>query len=611
MTTESKSTDPRPDIIQALDYVSSCSLGKALRDLTERNGKEGLNSEIARSVCHLCVEIMLSGSERACIQLVRILDCVLEGTLDELCANAALGCLCKSDLVVPTLISNICLMPGSDPYSAISQWGCVCGSACILARRICMGKSPFELAIESLNFTALEKILENRNPKRIEYMWFVKAFRKRKGADLTVETLKRYFPEKDYSESFALAEIVAHFTDAKEGRISVMPVERIGMLGRLARQSLPDLKGLDGLPILFTVAETAVSVSGRDIILQFLIDMKVKVPETLLESVVVSNPSFWISQNNTLDTSPVNFSGWHVSEKFLRISSHIIRSHIDSCCCCCKACFRWRSSNPDLLMQWLDTVTNMEYSNRIFPGYKLLELVKSGDELSAISLTKNADMSVTDARGNTVIHLASNVEILRKAFKNGIDVNAVNKDGWSPLDCAIIACDSPKITLLISFARATFSSFALERLCGLLDGNPSVLSAIQKAARDIHFDTPKPRLNSEIDKLKRRVALEKDKSMRVSAEADNLKAQINQHIRKAESLECEKHLLERQLKEMQNCLHEQETRECSVCMDIRWDTALPCGHCFCFPCANAVCKDFCPVCSQASNSNFIRLFNCR
>jgi hypothetical protein len=608
----------------ALENYTTPQIREFVTELSSSYGPADFGAFIADSVYHLSVEIMLSDSTGAYFKLCRIFDQVFKiDNLDGLYSNAALACLCKSALLAPDPITKLLRIPQTDPFLPIDKWVCVCGSACSLGKRLCAGKSPFELGLEALNFEALEKMLSIRAGK-LQYMQIFHLYRHREQSaphERTLETVKKYFPEKDNSVLYACAEIVAILTDGKEGRISAFPVDRVGMLGRTARQELPDLHGSDGRRIAHTVAETGASVLGRDVIFKFLMDMKITVPTDLLESVVFENPDFWKSQSACIDSCPANvITGYNLSAKFLRICTHIL----SSCDCQCACCLKWNAEKDSLerLAVWLDVVTKNEWTTRIFPGYKLLDLVKSGTDLQnsseCIALAKVANLSsVLDAQGNTVLHFARNIEVLRIAVAQSDSdvIDATNFEGRTPLDCAIVACDLDKVHFLLSEARARLTWVGLERVCELVDGNYPLLNAIKNCIKDIDIEKPKTSLIAEVKKLQHRLAREKASAKRKTAQLDMEVTSLTNEIRHqrvyTEQLENEKKLLKSEIDRISTDYIEQEARECVVCMERRWDTALVCGHCFCIECAESVCKQRCPVCSTPSSSQFIRLFNCR
>ena len=612
--------ESRAILRRSLENDSPSSLRRVVEDLSSRLGQGRWESFLGELVYHLCIEIMLESSERAYFLVSRIFDQVLVGELEGLFANASLGCLCKSELLVPSLVAKLVSMSETEPFTAISEWVCGCGSGCSLGSRLCVGKSAFELGIMSFNYKAIDKILEG--PKKLtdlDYRLLVPLFRKGDGVarSSTIGVLHRYYPVENQSVCYAAAELIAVLKDVREGRIGGFPVEHVGALGRRAREILGDLVDKNR-SILLIVAETGALVPGRDVIFRFLIDMKVNPPPNLLEDLIVSNPDFWVSQNTATDSCPANAFAWgaavHLSSKFFRSCSHILSYYTT---CQCPPCHRWRSTQScsiDRLRVWLDTVTRGEWGLGKHAGFQLLETLKARGDVDG---WQGADLSVSDAQGNTVLHLAGNINLISDAVSQGIDVNLKNNGGRTPLECAIVECDVAKIRFLISHAHAQLTSFCIERLCGLMDGNPSLLSCIKAAAQDLNLEKPKPSLVAEIGKLQHRLVSDrisgKRKLERIEAkhscQLDELKAEMNAKI---EQLELEKSKLNRQIDKMRANALEEETRECSVCMETRWDTALLCGHCFCFSCANAVCKQLCPICSQPSSpSQFIRLFNCK
>jgi hypothetical protein len=270
----------------------------------------------------------------------------------------------------------------------------------------------------SFNYMAIEKILES--PKKLtdlDYRWLVPLFRKGSGVSesSTIEVLHSYYPVENQSVCYAAAELIAVLKDVKEGRMAAFPVEHVGALGRRAREILGELVD-QNRSILLMVAETPASVAGRDVIFRFLIDMKVNPPPTLLEDVVVSSADFWVSQSTATDSSPANTFAWdssvHLSSKFFRTCSHIL----SSCSTCyCPVCHQWRSKEAcsiERLSVWLDTVTKGEWGLGKNAGFKLLESLKAGEE---VDHWESADLSISDAEGNTVLHLAGNVNLISSA----------------------------------------------------------------------------------------------------------------------------------------------------------------------------------------------------
>jgi uncharacterized protein (DUF2225 family) len=110
---------------------------------------------------------------------------------------------------------------------------------------------------------------------------------------------------------------------------------------------------------------------------------------------------------------------------------------------------------------------------------------------------------------------------------------------------------------------------------------------------------------SKISQLEIAIAIATSDKRKLEDEKDSLRDKV-QKLEKAKSKESARWEAERQQLE-----NDREGRECTLCMERHWDTALPCGHCYCSVCSKLLCSQKCPTCDKATRGKFIKLFNCR
>jgi chromosome segregation ATPase len=203
-------------------------------------------------------------------------------------------------------------------------------------------------------------------------------------------------------------------------------------------------------------------------------------------------------------------------------------------------------------------------------------------------------------------------------------------------------------------------------LCGLVEGNRELLRAVERSTHVLTMYKPDANVSLELMRTKQRLVNERaanrqkiqrlehehetalvnivnESEKRVEAQANaytgtvqslradlavalanssateqevaqerSRRAQLEARLAVAEEAakKLEKARSKRDL-EIKDLKAERETRECSLCMAVDWDTALTCGHCYCFSCVKGTCKETCPTCRKKTGGEFIKLFNCR
>jgi hypothetical protein len=631
-------------------------------ELLEQEWSNRLND----SIFHISVEVLLGEFERSSFILHRMLGLVEPGALDTGAMISALACLVRCTSPSYPGIMDRFLHPSSiDPYTDIDGWCCRCSSNCSLAYKMCIGNSLMGLALHSGNTTAVERLLSLRPPPK-DFSLFSLAFKKTRSLspDQVNEThilVSNVFAEE---EAFISAcRLLAVLEDARANFIDAIPIEQVGLWGRSARHLLPSLKSSDGSCLLSMISGIRASVSGRDVVFRFLLDMKVSPSSPkILENALRNNPSFWTPQST--GSSPPLMLGIDadLSPSFLRMFCHI-----DTCMCTCGICRKWREEGS---LNELRSFMQMRAGPKLDGYYLMCELGQFAiNKMVCLGyIERGADLTVTDNLGNTVCHLASDIEILELLAKKGADFNTVNSKGSSPLESAIFRGDMHKIQFLISFCRCTLSVKSLSRIFAIVDSNAELFKLMQSSLSAV--GTLEPNAGLEIHKLRQRLSLEKQSSKKRLKEMeiehmqaiDDLKRAQLQEIteisnsfgeevknihdsmqskllaiaeleEKANQLTLEKSTLERErdeLKERSMKIErirskeiakreverrvietERETRECPLCMESLWDTALLCGHCYCSHCIKAACTESCPTCAKKTSGKFIRLFNCR
>ena len=632
---------------------------------------------LERCLVHLSVDALLTDSPRADFLLYRLLERVVDTELDPVAIGCAFACTCRITAPrYPGVVDKLLTVVKADPYMVIERWYCLCSSSCSVAKRMCISKTPASLAIQSLNHIALERILwlhKAEFPLSPDFL--LPVFRKSlrfnpEQVAMTCEVIATFFPEPEHVELYAASRLLAVLTDAKEGVISALPVEQIGLWGRTCRLMLPTLMGQDMQPLAVLAGLIDAAVTGRDVVYRFLIDMRVdtrsvdKNNKSLPEIAILENPSFWFSQ--TKNSSPASAIACELTPFLLRRFCHL--SSFMMMECACTLCCLWRSKSECFpgLAEWIHsgTVDRPE----LVSGYSLLEILKQAEVdvgKARILLENGASVTVTDAQGNSALHIATHLELLQLIAARELDVNLENFWGRTPLDTAIADGNAAKAAFLMQECRAVLTGFGLERLCGLMEGNRDLLRAVESSVRSVTMHKPDPNVYLELQKVKHRLAIEQSASkqkvqrmeshheaalMAVMTETQKLEAQSSAHVAALQSIRAELavavdslNIVEKQLDETANAKSQLETqlvhveeslkklekvrskrelefkqmqadrdaRECSLCMAVDWDTALNCGHCYCLTCAKETCKETCPTCRKKTNGKFIKLFNCR
>ncbi len=488
----------------------------------------------------------------------------------------------------------------------------------------------------------------------------------------TREVMIKIFPEKENLEIYAGAKLIAILEDGRTGVLEFLPIEEVGLFGRTARQLVGGLTSLDGKSsILFLVAGTDSTIPGRDSIFRFLLDMRVPVSvldkggRSIVEFAFRENPSFWLSQAvsgsspacallGRVDVPPI------VYRSFFHLQEFRQRCH-------CKTCSLW-SANPacyEALHDWIRQYASVD-EGITYSGYEIIHHLQFKREREAIDLVKKGGLlTVTDSVGNTALHLASDVDLLQLLVEKGADPNWKNASGRTPLDMAVIKGDIQKFSFLLKQCHCLVTCTSLERICSLVEGNAELFRVFRDSLRHITLQPPRPSADLEIAKLKSALQEEIDYRKRKidslkrerQIELDNLTLQHHAQIqestklaqtamkklgdenrtmftkngelesrvavltkrytaleelnksseKKARHRESQLAQLEQELKTLRR---ECEDRDCPLCMEREWNTALMCGHCYCRGCVEAACKEKCSICNKKTSGKFIELYNC-
>lgn len=108
------------------------------------------------------------------------------------------------------------------------------------------------------------------------------------------------------------------------------------------------------------------------------------------------------------------------------------------------------------ILAWIDEDPKRINAQSGHDGYTLLNVVvdhRYDDKLARLAfikelLARNANVNLANNQGNTPLHQAEDVEILRLLLERGADVHAKNKEGQTPLDISISACEEKGTTNL-------------------------------------------------------------------------------------------------------------------------------------------------------------------
>jgi len=274
------------------------------------------------SIFHLTTELLCTESERAAYLLHRVLEAFGHHDFSVSVSMSAFGSTCRSTVPsYPSIIDKFLAIKGVDPFGTIRDWPCSCSSTCVLARKMCVGRVPVELAVHGMNNTALQQIYSTISERFLDSRFLSPVFRQNPRFPMDQVTKVRgiisaVFSESDNSEIFSVAKLLATLEDGRAGILPSLPIEEIGLHARSARDLLPNLNSLDGASsILFLVAGTKDTVAGRDVIFRFLLDMRVsptvvnKQNQSLLEFAFRENLSFWTSQSRTVSSPALAIEG--------------------------------------------------------------------------------------------------------------------------------------------------------------------------------------------------------------------------------------------------------------------------------------------------------------
>lgn len=484
------------DEVPAIELLRLAQMQVRLEDWTELTGNV---------LFHLCVEIVSDlPNSISHIYLHRFSQLLISKEMPPRWRDAALACLSRAtNPVHPVIFDRILFGMDADP-TTVPHWPCECSSMCCLARKMCEGSTAVDLAIRSYNFSALERILFRRSdasPSSCQAI--VPLFRqnKRVTAEVRESTLSVFsacFPESTCPELYAAARLIAILCDGRDGVLEALPVEKVGICGRAARGMLSDLSTEDGDPILFVLAGTPLSKSGRDVLVKFLVDIKVPVTVVnrkgfnILEYAVTTEPSFWVPQNGRGESSPAATIQGYAKElatcRFFRSCAHISTSTG----CKCKLCSKWKSAHTQALAnlhEFLESVTDGLWVNSMLPGYTLLDMLKGyqPSDLPRISalISKGADLTVTDRAGNTALHLGSEKVIVEQLLSSKANVDALNSAGMTPLDCSLVSGEFEKADILIRSVHASITAHGMERLVAIFESTGDVPRRIKKAIQDV------------------------------------------------------------------------------------------------------------------------------
>ena len=382
------------------------------------------------------------------------------------------------------------------------------------------------------------------------------------------------------------------------------------------------------------------------------------------------NPDFWKSQRED-GIAPASSIGDSLTSlkvpDFYRRCHHICSDF--TILCRCTMCALWKSGTgrKHALTKWLG------WENWIFDGYELLNLVKSDTPNRtriAEMMKGKCDKDAVDHRGSSALHLARDVEVVRELLVAGFDIDHLDNAGMSALDVALATGQTAKAVLLITEFNATVTTAGLTALCGLAEGDRKLGLDVLKACRRVRDAQIKPSWTTAVINAQKRAKIAEVVSKQkvheietrheqatsslkrkaqqdireltdshdvsiagLKAETSNISAKLHKSdaflhecrrkiqelltqnaekdaaIKRAEelkALEAAKRDKERSDMEVEN-----ESRDCTMCYVTHWDTALYCGHCYCFACAQAVCRTTCPVCAKKTNGKLIKLFNCQ
>jgi hypothetical protein len=630
-----------------------------LRGTHEELGIDRYRDCIGWALFHTAVDVLLTGSPLAMLGLQRVAYLMPVGEFKgSKWTLPSLACISRSTAWTRDLVCGLLdRLTDIDVEEEVVEWPCLCGADCDNARRICHDKSAIELSLVALN-GGLLGVFISRLP--------VTAYAPRAEALLPLfrqnpvfpefrrieclNLVENKFPDKLYSELYALSRFTALIMDGSDGHISQLPVDLLGTLGRTCRESL---RSQVGTVLLFTLAGLNESMGGRDSIFSFLVEgLNVPVEgvndagQSIIEFALRKSPSFWRAQRITTCLSPASVlrikGGVNLGRKFIWNACHILRPGK----CSCRFCEVWRSDTTarNGLRAWL---TELGWTEPKLNGMHLLDLISSVpmDEQKCeflISSDTPVDLRVSDPYGNTALHLVTGAELTKRLLAAGSSAFVLNDARESPVDVSIRACDTEKLAVLVSagFGMSITDSglFWLASLCH----NEALLQVFQhRPVSGTGWPSITETHAKDIQTLSLAKSLEIEEVKRKYAEyVESSEAQYNSLMSKLETLEEEYlqqgetlrvtisersaliiHLedVQRKLKKLSSAHSEHESRthlenemrECPICMEAQWDVALLCGHSYCERCAEQLCKKNCPTCSVPTKGKFIRLFSCR
>jgi hypothetical protein len=655
------------------DFFRRCLKGslnfpELLRDVLRVDS--GIDSVDFAQECvfHLSAEWLCTESHRAAYILFPLLK-YLESSPDEVGAvQAAFGCVCRCTTPShPDMIDKFLSFHGVNAFEPIENWPCSSCSCCGSSFEMCRGRPPVDLAIMSMNFTALERIYSSTTEPRIHTNQLAHLYRRnhrisREQVERTRAVVKRFFPENDNEDLHSAARLIAVLEEGSAGILDTLHIEEMGIWCRRIQSILPELTSIDGSrSLLSLVACMTESVRGRDAVFRYLLRLVApKETHSLVDFAVRENPSFWISQSP--DSSPAYALGGQVqlTDFVYHMYYHLRSRRAD---CRCKVCGSWRST-PDAFScfeKWIKKIGD----NEKLEGHRILFDLGNHPSM-LVELKGKAELSVVDHLGSTVLHYSSNMESLHRLVMGGADVNAIDIGGKSALDLAIELNQKDKVKFLLGECHCFVSLNSLDQILGIVEGNRKLFRVFRECLRSIAVEKPDPSAVTIIANLQ--LELERECEYRRSkiARLENThKKEIEdlarQHDKRCESdmialknsaedrksaytrilelegllsqAKAEKFSLTNELEAMsdkvsklkkrvakeiesreyerQQLLAEGESRECTVCMERNWDTALMCGHCYCSSCVKTACQQACPTCSKRTTGKIIKLFNCR
>ena len=564
---------------------------------------------------HLSVEILTSELVDKLSVFRRLLVYASSLSLDMLWINASFACISGSRVVLSGDIFEK-FMSGFAIRIPVLDWPCVCSSACVAARAICCGANMMQLGIRALNWVCLENVVDWNVPPIYSELLPVFSLPNRRieAKKRTLEVVSMHFPESIFPDLYSSAKLFAIVSDCSKGYYS-FPVEKVGILGRECRHLMPALGGA----LLKLLLQTPNTTTGRDSVFKFFIDMKANL-SLIDQFAMLRNPQLWEGASPAAMLAELIV--W--SPKFLYTAAHV-------CLLCercrCPTCVLWVGKQAQLA-QWMDTVAVSDWK---IAYTQLFDL-------------SGTDSRVTDFNGNTILHLVqTECEILAGA--NSTNVLQRNDYGETALDVAIRECNLGKVRALAKFGGITH--MGIQWLCRL--ANPQVLALLsttvlgdgwieeigrireevktlesysieqiealeekqtafvlnlnekfirEKSAAEHSHTVAHERAQVELETIRRKLT----ETEAVLAATVLERSEFETNLRKVEK---SKSKLDKARKQIES---ENESRECSLCMEHIWDTALPCGHCYCHQCVLRACANACPTCAKKTAGKFTKLF---